>query len=282
MNKVKIIQDNNKNTISINNDSIPEISRIPAFDDNYIWFIHGLLKNNAQQLIIIVDPGEAWPVIEAIEQQQYLPQAIFITHHHGDHTGGVKALTEKYDIPVYGPKNETIAHLTKGLSEQDKINLPAMGLSFDILDVPGHTKGHIAYLGHQSLFIGDTLFAGGCGRLFEGTAEQMHHSLAKLLSLDGSTMVYCAHEYTQDNLVFALRVEPQNKYLQQRIQTTDRLRSMGTATVPSSLELEKQTNPFLRFDVPEVRQAAEIFAKKPLNTPAEVFQTIRYWKDTLD
>ena len=263
-------------------DISPEISRIPAFDDNYIWFIHGLPEKHAEQQIIIVDPGDADPVIQSIEQNNYVPQAIFITHHHGDHTGGISRLVEKYQLPVYGPANEQISHLTQPLSEKQTISFQAMGLSFEILDVPGHTRGHIAYLGHQLLFIGDTLFAGGCGRLFEGTAEQMHHSLSKLLSLDNNTMVYCAHEYTQDNLIFAQRVEPDNEKLLQRIKDTEQLRKQHLSTVPSTLELEKQTNPFLRFDIEAVRLAAEKFTQKTLATPAEVFKTVRFWKDTLD
>jgi len=262
--------------------STAKVTYVEAFDDNYIWFIHGLPENHAEKQIIIVDPGEEEPVIRSIEQNQYQPQAIFITHHHGDHTGGINALVENYQLPVYGPANEKIPHITHPLSEKQTISLKSMGLSFTILDVPGHTKGHIAYLGQQSLFIGDTLFAGGCGRLFEGTAEQMHHSLSKLLAMDDRTMVYCAHEYTQDNLLFAQRVEPDSELLKQRIDETKRLRQNNQPTVPSSLKLEKQTNPFLRFDIETVKKAAENFANQPLNTPAEVFKTVRYWKDTLD
>jgi len=258
------------------------VTNVTAFDDNYIWFIHGLPEKSAQKQIIIVDPGDSEPVIESIIQNNYLPQAIFITHHHHDHTGGIKKLVEAYHIPVYGPENEQIPQITHPLAEDQTILFSSMGLSFNILDVPGHTTGHIAYLGHQTLFIGDTLFAGGCGRIFEGTAEQMHNSLSKLLNLDNNTMVYCAHEYTQDNLKFAQRVEPDNKQLRQRIEQTIQLRLNDQATVPSTLELEKNTNPFLRFDIDSVKTAAERFAQKPLNTPAEVFKTVRYWKDTLD
>ncbi len=267
---------NNKSDVS------PGISGIPAFDDNYIWFIHGLPEKHADQQIIIVDPGDSAPVIQAIEQDKLTPKAIFITHHHGDHTGGVSSLVEKYQLPVYGPANEQIPNITYPLSENQLISFKSMGLSFKIIDVPGHTRGHIAYLGHQTLFIGDTLFAGGCGRLFEGTAEQMHHSLSKLLELDNKTLVYCAHEYTQENLAFAQRVEPANERLLQRIKETTRLREMNLPTIPSTLKLEKQTNPFLRFDIKEVRLAAEKFTQKPLDKPADVFKTIRYWKDTLD
>lgn len=258
------------------------ISRIPAFDDNYIWFIHGLAEKQAQKKIIIVDPGDANPVIQAIEKNKLVPRAIFITHHHSDHTGGVKRLAEKYQLSVYGPENEQIPYITHPISEKQVISFESMGLSFEVLDVPGHTSGHIAYLGHQALFIGDTLFAGGCGRLFEGTAKQMHHSLSKLLKLNDTTMVFCAHEYTQENLVFAHRVEPDNNKLNRRIEQTAQIRSSNQATVPSSLLLEKETNPFLRFDVSSVRNAAESFSKQTLNTPAEVFKMLRYWKDTLD
>ena len=265
-----------------------KVSRIPAFEDNYIWFIHGLPEKQAEKQIIIVDPGEAWPVLQSIEQNQYQPQAIFITHHHGDHTGGIREILSHFNIPVYGPVHESIPAISHKLDETQTVSLNSMGLSFKVLDVPGHTLGHIAYLYHAenkedgSLFIGDTLFAGGCGRIFEGTAEQMHHSLDKLLQLDDNTWVYCAHEYTQDNLVFAQRVEPENTELLQRIKDTRELLSAGQATVPSLLKLEKQTNPFLRFNCQSVIKAAEQFAGKQLSTPAEVFATVRYWKDTLD
>jgi len=259
-----------------------KVTYTPAFNDNYIWFIHGLPEKYAQDQIIIVDPGAASPVIEAIESFDYIPQAIFITHHHADHTGGIAELLEKYDIPVYGPNNENIPYITHKLTEKSSVSLPLMGLDFNILDVPGHTKGHISFYGHQLLFIGDTLFAGGCGRIFEGTAQQMHLSLCKLLDLDDNTLVYCAHEYTQDNLNFANRVEPDNQLLGQRIEQTQILRQSNQPTVPSSLKLEKQTNPFLRFNCDSVKTAAETFAGQSLDNPAEVFKIVRYWKDTLD
>ena len=258
------------------------VTYCPAFNDIYIWFIHGLPEKHAQNKIIIVDPGDAAPVIEAINAHQYEPVAIFITHHHADHVGGVAQLLARYDIAVYGPAHENISSISHHLTQDDIISLPSMGLTFSVLDVPGHTRGHIAYFGHELLFIGDTLFAGGCGRLFEGTAEQMHDSLSKLLQLDDNTMVYCAHEYTQDNLVFAERVEPENTHLQERIKLTDTLRQNHQPTVPSRLKIEKQTNPFLRFNEQTVKLAAEDFAQQTLNTPAEIFKTVRYWKDTLD
>ena len=259
-----------------------KVSYVPAFDDNYIWFIHGLPEMQAEKQVVIVDPGDEDPVIEAIEAYTYQPQAIFITHHHGDHTGGIKELVKKYKIPVYGPARERIPEITFPLSEPQRVLIKSMGLEFHILDVPGHTKGHIAYYNDHQLFIGDTLFAGGCGRLFEGTAEQMHSSLSKLLDLADNTMIYCAHEYTQANLNFAIHVEPANPQLLNRIEDTKRLRAQQLPTVPSLLKLEKQTNPFLRFDNSAVKSAAENFAGHVLNSPAEVFKTVRYWKDSLD
>ncbi len=269
------------------NEKTLKVSCIPAFEDNYIWFIHGLPEKQAEKQIIIVDPGEAWPVLQSIEQNHYQPQAIFITHHHGDHTSGIRDILNQYNIPVYGPAHESIPAITHKLDETKTPALNSMGLSFKILDVPGHTLGHIAYLhntdnGFNSLFIGDTLFAGGCGRLFEGSPEQMQHSLDKLLQLDNNTWVYCAHEYTLDNLLFAQRVEPENSQLLQRIKETRILRNAGKPTVPSLLGLEKETNPFLRFNCNNVIAAAEQFAGKSLATPVEVFATVRYWKDTLD
>ena len=257
------------------------ISRVEAFDDNYIWLIHANKRENKNN-VIIVDPGDEEPVINAINSKKLLPSAIFITHHHGDHTGGVEKLVDTYNIPVYGPAHERIPCLTHPLTDQDIVEIPELNLSFDILDVPGHTKGHIAYSGHNCLFIGDTLFAGGCGRLFEGTPKQMQNSLAKLLDLDDNTLVYCAHEYTTANLKFAIRVEPENQILIDRIAQTKRLRESNSATVPSSLLLEKQTNPFLRFDKTTVIHAAEEFAGHKMADPVEVFKTVRYWKDTLD
>jgi len=257
------------------------ISRVEAFDDNYIWLIHGN-KRGSENNVIIIDPGDEEPVIDVLQSNNWIASGIFITHHHGDHVGGVSELVEKYKIPVYGPSNERIPCITHPLSEQDKVTIPELDLVFDILDVPGHTRGHIAYHGHNSLFIGDTLFAGGCGRLFEGTPAQMQHSLSKLLNLDDDTMVYCAHEYTTANLTFAIRVEPNNQDLVKRIEQTSVLRSQHQATVPSLLKIEKQTNPFLRFNENSVIDAAAQFAGHKMADSVEVFKTVRYWKDTLD
>ncbi len=259
----------------------PTISRIHAFSDNYIWLIHGLTTQSEKQ-VIIVDPGDHIPVLQYIKQHQLQPQAIFITHHHTDHSGGVNGILTHFDIPVYAPKNENIDQVTHTCVENDVLNFEQMGLSFKIIDVPGHTRGHIAFLGQQQLFIGDTLFAGGCGRVFEGTNTQMQQSLAKLLQLTDGTDVYCAHEYTQENLNFAIRVEPNNTALIERIATVKQLRLTQQATVPSLLKTEKETNPFLRFNKPEVITAAENYCGHQLSTPAEVFAVIRNWKDDID
>lgn len=256
---------------------------IPAFDDNYIWLIHGADGRH----VAIVDPGDARPVISTLEDQQLTPVAILITHHHWDHIGGIDRLLARYSIPVYGPARETIPHLTYPLGARDSVDIPALGARFRVLDVPGHTAGHIAYYtdnpgGNPLLFCGDTLFAGGCGRLFEGTREQMQHSLSQIRALPDNAEVYCAHEYTEANLTFARIAEPDNADLRQRQEEVRQRRALHRPTVPSSLGIEKRTNPFLRYDEPGIIRAAEGFAGSKLNTPAEVFGTVRHWKDTLD
>jgi len=255
-----------------------EVRPVHAFDDNYIWLIG--CRGNSH--VAIVDPGDEDPVIERIKQDGLKPEAILITHHHGDHTGGVAALVERYGIPVYGPANERIPAITHPLSEGDSVELPACGLHFSVLDTPGHTLGHICYVGEGALFCGDTLFAGGCGRIFEGNPQQMYDSLEKIRALDDNVIVYCAHEYTLANLTFALVAEPDNPETQERMKQVQALRQQGRDTVPSSMAEEKSTNPFLRSHVPSLASAAAAFAGHPLKSPAEVFATVRYWKDTLD
>ena len=256
---------------------------IPAFDDNYIW----LIKQPEKPYVAIVDPGDAIPVIDAIESQNLKPVALLITHHHWDHIGGIDDLLERYPMPVYGPNNESIPHMTHPLTESDSVEIPELEAIFQVIDVPGHTAGHIAYYrqnegGQAMLFCGDTVFAGGCGRIFDGTAEQFHHSLGKINALPDDTLMYCAHEYTEDNLVFARIAEPGNLLLKERQTTVQQQRQRDEATVPSLLGIEKATNPFLRFDQPSIVQAAETFAGHALADGAAVFSTVRYWKDTLD
>jgi hydroxyacylglutathione hydrolase len=251
---------------------------IPAFEDNYIW----LIRDTRRPQVAIVDPGDADPVLAAVAAEGLQPVAILITHHHYDHVGGVAELVARFHIPVYGPARETIPHLSHPVAEGDTVELEALGARFQIMDVPGHTAGHIAYVGHGMLFCGDTLFTGGCGRLFEGTPAQMYQALSRIRALPDDTQVYCAHEYTEANLRFACIAEPDNTALVQRQQETAALRAQGRPTVPAALGLEKATNPFLRFDVPALVQAAEAFAGHPLTPGAEVFGVIRHWKDTLD
>lgn len=248
---------------------------VPAFQDNYIWLIH----NPSRNCVAIVDPGDAGPVINTLEKMQLKPVALLITHHHGDHVGGVNALLSHYQVPVYGPLNEAIPGITHPLKQGDKIEIPDLDVRFEIIDVPGHTAGHIAYYGHDKLFIGDTLFMSGCGRLFEGTAAQMHSSLEKIKALPDKTEIYCAHEYTLANLRFANTVEPGNPDIMQRIKTSQLARKNNNPTVPGTLEIEKKTNPFLRLKIADVIAAAENHAGRSLTNSIDVFACIRQWKD---
>ena len=225
-----------------------EIFPIPAFNDNYIWAI---IHPNVNQCII-VDPGDAAPVIDFLEQKHLKMDAILITHHHWDHTGGIPELVKHHEVKVYGPASDHVSRVDFHLKEGDQIEFKELKLEFSVLDIPGHTAGHIAFYNDKIAFTGDTLFTAGCGRLFEGTAEQMYQSLEKLKKLSPSIQVYCGHEYTEDNLKFAKLVEPNNKTLQQRIKTTREYREHEFPTVPAPLALELQTNPFLRCQEPEV------------------------------
>lgn len=256
---------------------------ISAFDDNYIW----LIRRPDKPQVAIVDPGDAEPVIAAITADGLEPIAILITHHHWDHVGGISDLLAHYpQLAVYGPANETIPHISQPLSEGDTVRLDALDAEFQVMDVPGHTSGHIAYYHSQNnnglIFVGDTLFAGGCGRLFEGTPAQMHDSLSRIAALPDTTEVYCAHEYTADNLVFARIAEPDNTALATRQGAIRQQRAQGLATVPSLLSVEKATNPFLRSEQADIIRGAEAFAGRKLATGADVFAVVRHWKDTLD
>lgn len=253
---------------------MPVVLHVPAFQDNYIWLVRGPADR-----VAIVDPGDAEPVLAFLARERLTPAAILCTHHHGDHVGGVEDLRACYDVPVYGPRRERIAGLTHPVAEGDRVGLPALDLALTVLDIPGHTLGHIAYVGDGLLFCGDTLFSAGCGRLFEGTAEQMHASLGKLAALPGTTAVYCGHEYTEANLAFALAVEPDNAVARAYLHEVEALRDRGAITLPSTLDRERQINPFLRSNVPSVRRAAEAHAGRTLATDAEVFAAVRRWKD---
>lgn len=255
-----------------------EIYPIPAFVDNYIWLIY----EPNQKKGYVVDPGDHGPVEHLLEEQGIELCGILITHHHADHVGGVNKLCENRDIPVYGPASESIPHITQPLREGDQVELPDLDLAFKVLDVPGHTAGHIAYYhsgGEPLLFCGDCLFSGGCGRLFEGTAEQMFASLSKFQRLPSETRVYCTHEYTQANLKFALAVEPENPDLQEYNQQVAKTREAGKPTLPSTIALENKINPFLRSDVAAVKQNLEQHTGQSLPQPVDVFRATRAWKD---
>ena len=254
------------------------VHAVPAFRDNYIWLLSGMGVTGSDKPAAIVDPGDARPVITALERLNFVPVAILITHHHNDHIGGVKEICDRFSIPVFGPAQESIPNITHPLREGDRVEIPGFP-SFEVLEVPGHTSGHIAYFGEKTLFCGDTLFAGGCGRLFEGTAEQLYASLQKLSSLPDDTWIYCAHEYTLTNLSFALTVEPDNSVLQTRIKQTRQLREELQATVPSKLDLEKRTNPFLRCHIPSIVTAVENHTGAHLSSGVETFAALRSWKD---
>ncbi len=260
------------------------VQGIPAFDDNYIWII----RTDGGTDVVLVDPGDAEPVIATLHAQGLTPRAILVTHHHPDHTGGIDELVAHYGLPVYGPAREHIPHRSHPLGEGDTVPLPELGTTLRVMDVPGHTRGHIAFrragdaLGPPMLFCGDTLFTGGCGRLFEGTPAQMQAALQRIRALPDDTLVYCAHEYTEANLGFARIAEPHNTAIIERLAAVRTARRQGLPTVPAPLGLEKATNPFLRWDAPELIKNAEAFAGRPLTTPVEIFAAVRHWKDTLD
>lgn len=251
------------------------IQPIPAFNDNYIWMI----GSGASPSVVVVDPGEAFQVQRVLELQRRNLAAILLTHHHGDHVGGVHELLEAFPVPVYGPEAEAIDAVDHPVHEGTKVAVEELQLRLDVLDVPGHTAGHVAYRTEHVAFVGDTLFAGGCGRIFEGTPEQMFRSLEKLTQLPANTSIYCAHEYTLANLRFALAVEPDNPQLHQRLQAMQQIRGEGLPTIPAPLADELATNPFLRCNEPDVISAAEEHVGHGVSTAVEVFTVIREWKD---
>lgn len=249
------------------------IHAVPAFQDNYLWVVAAGGRAAA------VDPGDAAAIEAFLAAEGLELTAILATHHHGDHVGGLAALKRRWGCPTFGPAGENIAGLDTRLAEGDRIEVPGLGLALDVLDVPGHTAGHIAYVGPEVVFCGDTLFACGCGRLFEGTPAQMSASLAKLAALPGTTRAYFAHEYTMANIRFAQAVEPGNAALEARRARDQARRDRGEPTVPSTIAEERATNPFLRCSEPEVAAAAGRRAGRALADAVEVFATLRQWKN---
>jgi hydroxyacylglutathione hydrolase len=252
------------------------IHPVPAFRDNYIWVIHN------RDYAVVIDPGIASPVIDYLQTEKLQLGAILITHHHSDHTGGIAGLRQSSAVPVYGPGNEAIVEVTHPVRENDQIDFPQLPLRLTVMDIPGHTRGHIAYYGTDPfalVFCGDTLFSCGCGRIFEGSAQQMYQSLQKLSRLPEDTNIYCTHEYTLSNIRFARAVDPENRKLIQLEITAQQLRQQNIPTLPTPLLLEKAVNPFLRCDQQALIESAQQHAATTLPDPLSVFSVLREWKN---
>lgn len=250
-----------------------QIDPILAFEDNYIW----ALREHGQ--VAVVDPGEAAPVLRHLEKVGARLTAILVTHRHGDHIGGIAELVAQCPVPVLGPAREAAEVVTQPLRDGDRVTV--LGVGFEVLEVPGHTLGHVAFYRPGILFCGDTLFGAGCGRVFEGTLPQMQASLARLAVLPPETRVYCAHEYTQSCLRFARTVEPDNAALDARIAAVAARCAAGQPSVPSTLADELATNPFLRWSAPGVVAAATARLGHPPANDADTFGAIRVWRDSL-
>ena len=249
------------------------IHAVPAFKDNYIW----IMERDGRAAC--VDPGDDGPVEDFLAERRLKLAAVLATHHHADHVGGLPALAARWKCPTFGPAREVAAHLDTRLREGDRFELPGIGVSFETLDIPGHTAGHIALHGEGLVFSGDTLFACGCGRVFEGTPAQMVESLGKLARLPGATRVYCGHEYTVANIRFAQAVEPGNRALDARKERDTAKQLRGEPTLPSTIAEELATNPFLRCREPEVAASAGKHAGRALVNEVDVFAEIRAWKN---
>ncbi|MCW8935361.1 MAG: hydroxyacylglutathione hydrolase [Gammaproteobacteria bacterium] len=264
------------------------ITPIRAFSDNYIWMI----QRDKLPQVALVDPGQSKPVIKHLQENNLQPVAILITHQHYDHTGGVAELLEKYpQISVIGPARDPSENklsidlpvpdlITQKVNEGDVVKLPELDISFEVISVPGHTLDHLAYYGEERVFCGDLLFGAGCGRIFSGTPQMFAASIEKIMALPDDTLMYCAHEYTVDNLGFAKWVEPESRDIIERDETEMKKQEQGISTVPGSLALELKTNPFVRLQQPLVKQAAESFAGSALHHNWQIFAALREWKDS--
>ncbi len=252
-----------------------DLKPIPVLSDNYVW----LVRSPEARQVLVVDPGDASPVLHHLAAHELELAGVLITHHHGDHVGGLRDLLADRPAPVWGPRREHICGVDHPVGDGDSVLVPGSNISLEVIDVPGHTAGHVAYHGGGLVLCGDTLFAGGCGRVFEGTAEQMAVSLARLAALPDATRIACAHEYTVANLEFARAVEPDNPAVAARLDRARAMRALGLPTVPSTLAEERLTNPFLRCSEPTVAEAAAGHARHALGSPVEVFAVLRAWKN---
>ena len=250
---------------------------IPAFDDNYLWLLHN------GHSAIVVDPGDASPIQAKLAELNLKLEAILVTHHHADHVGGVDALRDATGAHVYGPAFEVIPEPVQRVGGGETVSV--LGIDFTVMEVPGHTSGHIAYFHKGSalhatplLFCGDTLFSGGCGRLFEGTPAQMLASLQALAALPDETLVCCAHEYTLSNLKFALAVDGSNADLVAYEAHCQALRKVGTPTIPSRIGIETKINPFLRSHTAGVTASVQHF-KPSAHSATDIFAALREWKN---
>jgi hydroxyacylglutathione hydrolase len=246
---------------------------LPAFNDNYIWALQA-----SDGRAIVIDPGDAEPVLQQLSCG-LRPVAILITHHHADHVGGVGRLRETLGIPCFAPEDDRIVDASTRVRDGESIAIEGWSDPIQVMATHGHTRSHVSFIAGDVLFCGDTLFSLGCGRLFEGSAADMHASLQKLAALPATTRVCCAHEYTQSNGRFALTVEPDNAALQARMHDVGSLRMIGRTTLPSTMGSERDCNPFLRTHLPLVRRAAEAHTQQSLPTPEQVFAALRAWKD---
>ena len=246
---------------------------LPAFEDNYIWLLAA-----DDGAAVVVDPGDAAPVLRAASEG-LRPAAILLTHHHADHAGGAAELVERFRIPCHGPVDERIPAVDRPAVDGDRVGVPALGVELQVLEIPGHTRTHIAFHGDGHLFCGDTLFSLGCGRLFEGTPAQMLASLDRLAALPADTAVYCGHEYTEANGRFARVAEPHNAARERHLRDVAELRAQGRPSLPSTLAIERAANPFLRVDEPALRASIDGHAGRRSDSRVEAFAALRRWKD---